>query len=74
MRPYRIAVDAGGRAYFILSPKTEATDLGLDAWFATLDQRLSQAQGKPYDQYSRWLRAAPRDLEPRCGALCPEKL
>lgn len=71
-RPYRIAVDAGGRAYFILSPKAEASGLGLDAWFAEIDHRLAQGQGKPSDQYSRWFRAMPRDLEPLCGALCPK--
>ncbi len=71
-RPYRIAVDAGGRAYFILSAKPETSGLGLDAWFAEIDHRLAQAQGKPHDRYSRWYRAMPRDLEPRCGALCPK--
>jgi len=71
-RPYRIAVDAGGRAYFILSPKAEASGLGLDAWFAEIDHRLAQGQGKPSDQYSRWFRTMPRDLEPLCGALCPK--
>ena len=71
-RPYQIAVDAAGRAYFILSAKSEASNLGLDAWFAEIDHRLAQAQGKPSEQYSRWFRAMPRGLEPLCGALCPK--
>jgi len=73
-RPYQIAVDAAGRAYFILSAKSEASNLGLDAWFAEIDHRLAQALAEEADVRDRLADLQQQALSAECSGLLLDEI